>query len=143
MATKNINNAEGLKPFEDWTGKDVMTAALNGELSAYEEGIKINNDLIKRLNESACLVTETTLNVIDAMGLAYDQKQESIDKLRSWRKTIEAEKIQAIAAIDAISRSITKEKLNELREFVEIAERLNKIDPNILLGRLMGIDNAK
>jgi hypothetical protein len=116
--------------------RDVSQFAVNGELSAIEEAIRQNVELSKHLEDSANMLADQTMSVIDSMGLVFDQKKECIDKLRSWRKSIELEACQAGRAVDSISENLNQGKLAEFREFVELTERLNKINPGVLVGKL-------
>ncbi len=128
--TKNLTMVSG----DDLSGNKKI--AIAAEFSALKEGINQNNELRDRLIESSDAVEDEAIKVIDAMGLAFDQKTESIEAMRSWRKTIVTESSQAINAINACAKAVAPEKLAELREFVDLVERLNKVDPNILVGKL-------
>lgn len=119
---------------EDMT--DIHKIGTSAELSAYEEAIRQNNELLGRLKESRKAIEEEALGIIEAMGVAFDQKKESIESIRSWRKTIESESNIATNSINALLKNVTPERIQQLREIADIVERLNKIDPGILVGRL-------
>jgi len=110
--------------------------AVNAEISAFDEAISGNLLLKKRMEESREAVTDEALKIIDAMGLAFDSKTESIEAMRSWRKTIISESTQATNAINALLKNVSSERLRQLKEIVDILERLNKLEPNLLVGKL-------
>ena len=115
---------------------DTQKIGTSSELSAYEEAIRQNNELLERLKESRKSVEDESLRIIDAMGIAFDQKAQSIETMRAWRKTIEMEAGAATNHVNALMKNVTPERIKMLREVADIAERLNKIDPGLLLGKL-------
>ena len=119
---------------------DTHRIAFNSEISAFQEAIQQNNELLERLKDSRDAVESEALRIIDAMGFAFDQKNESISAMRNWRKTIVNEATQATNAVKALNKALSAERMDDLREFVEIIERLNKISPGILVGKLFSED---
>lgn len=115
---------------------DIHRVALNAEISAFNEGIKQNNELLQRLRDSRLAVEQEVMAVIDTMGVSFDQKKESIEVLRNWRKTIVNEATYATNAINALLKNVSDNRIKQLRELVELIERLNKIDPGMIVGRL-------
>lgn len=115
---------------------DMHRIGTNAEISAFEEAIRQNNELLERLKESRKQVENEALRIIDAMGLAFDQKNKSIDEMRAWRKTIQLESQDAINQINNLMNKITPERISHLKEFVSVLERLNNINPGIIVGKL-------
>jgi len=113
---------------------------INSEISAFDEAIKKNNELQRRMEESRLAVEREALKIIDAMSLAFDSKEESIAKMRAWKRTILSESKEVDVAVKSIVKSVSPKNLEQLRELVELVERLNKVDPNILVGKLFSAE---
>jgi oligoribonuclease (3'-5' exoribonuclease) len=127
MESRNLN---GLKDFEK--------IAVNAEISGLDTALSGNLELKKRMEESSQAVTDEALRIIESMDLAFTSKSESIESMRSWRKTIVSESTQATNAINALLKNVSSEKLAQLKEIVLLLERLNKIEPNLMVGKLFG-----
>lgn len=112
-------------------------AAINSESCYALEAIAQNKQILKNLDETTKELAIKACDVIDAMALVHDQKIESINKLREWRKTIESECLLAKSAASQLLGIITPEKLNELKQVVELLERLNSVKPSPILSKIL------
>jgi oligoribonuclease (3'-5' exoribonuclease) len=115
---------------------DCEKIAINAEISGLDTALSGNLELKKRMEESSQAVTDEALKIIESMDLAFTSKSESIESMRSWRKTIVSESTQATNAINALLKNVSSEKLAQLKEIVLLLERLNKIEPNLMVGKL-------
>lgn len=127
--TKTVSLASG-KPTEV---SDIVAAVAHLSVT---EGADANLVLIEHLRATNANVGDEILKSIDNMALVFDQKSESIEALRSWRKTVETECLMISAAVDSVMRKVTPERLSQLKELVVLLERLNAINPGLLVGRL-------
>ncbi len=106
------------------------------ELSALSEAIENNEALKIKLIETRVLLEEEAVKVINAMSLAYDAKEESINSMRLWRKTIVSEASAINTAIDQLIKNTSKQRVLDLREYANTLERLNNIDPGMIISKL-------
>ena len=115
---------------------DAEKIAVNAKISAIKESIMQNESISSELQATVKLVEDRALEVVEAMSIVFESKKQSLDSLREWRKTIERESTSIQSAVVMITKTITSEKINQLREVVELLERLNKIEPNMITSRL-------
>ena len=105
--------------------------------SARGEAIVQNDMLLHELSGATKDLSDKALEVIDIMSLTFDQKNESIEKLRSWRKTIESETKQAAAAIKELDKLLTTDRLDGLSALVDLIQELNKIKTTDIINKLL------
>ena len=117
---------------------EMQEAALVSELTAYEEATRNNNEAHKRLQESREQLVEDAIDIADAMLIAFEQKSKSIEELRAWRTTIDRESKLVSISIGQILDKVNPEKIKCLSEYVDLIERLNKIENNELVNNLIG-----
>lgn len=118
---------ENLKmEYKEFSSEQLAKITLNGEISAFDEAIKQNNILKEQLEDSRNALVDELMLVIDAMGVAFDQRTEAIEKMRSFRKVIERECNQSINSIKELNNLLSNDRLASMREFVELIERLKK-----------------
>lgn len=110
--------------------------ALNVESCPLSEGIAQNEQLLKRLNDTSKAIESASLQVIDDMALVFDQKRECVEKIRDWRKTIEGECKIITSALNTVAK-IDTEKLSDLKEMVDLLERMQNIKQNFLLEKFL------
>lgn len=105
---------------------------VNAELSALEEGISNNIELRKKLEESTAFVEDQALKIIQAMGVAFDTKNESIEKLRAYRVNV-AKEVGDITQAMTRLREVTNDKtmqhtMQQMKEFLDVCERISSLE---------------
>lgn len=127
-------SVKGIPLNADHSFDDRLAFATNAK--AIEAAIQANRDILTELEETSSQITDKSIELIDDMGGVFKSKSEHVAALRSWRKVVEIEVREIEVSIKRITSALSKDKIEGLREFVSLVERLNKIEPNAVVKKM-------
>lgn len=118
---------------------DLQAIAVNSEISAFDEAIRQNNELLSRLKQSRVEVENESLAIIDAMGISFDAKSEFLEKARRFRHAAMNECKDIKSAVDSINRIVNDAEIdllmNKMRDFSVACEKIKELHDSGFLER--------
>ena len=112
-------------------------SSLNATSSAAVEAIDQNKMMIDELIGTANEIESRTVQVMDAMQVAFELKAESLIKLRSWRKSIEIEMKLAESAAKGIDQLLSTDRIDALSIVVDLMQKLGEANNNEILNKIL------
>ena len=108
----------------------IQAEAISQELSSLEEQMRYANDLKAKIAEATLDLKKSYLGLISAKDEFYLIKKENIEEIRSYKFAVASEAQQIESAIKKMSSAVSHERVNQLKEFVEICERMQALRAN-------------
>lgn len=101
--------------------------AIVQEISALEQQMIYANELKKKIKEATDELSLSYLALIDTKSVFEKIKKQNLEEIRLYRHSVSSESKALSSDVNIAVKSITPEKLNQLKDLADICERLNSI----------------
>jgi len=109
------------------------------ELTTLEERLRDANQLKGYINDTLSAAEDDFLKMIEIGDSICKEKVSGIESLRLWAKTSRREVNETVSSVKGLYELMDDKRLDRFKEFVELLERLNALDNNPIVLKMLDI----
>ena len=102
-------------------------SVISQEISTLEQQLRYANEVRKKVSEATEELTKAYFGLINAKDEFDKIKKENIEEIRRYKYAISAETRDIEANIKIMSSAVSKERLEQLKAFADVCERLQSL----------------